>query len=221
MLLATTAADASATEVAPAPDKPRSAAWSFLWLDAEVGAGRIALRTLDVDARVRSIGLSDRSAGGPMIGVGFGPRLFLLRLGPRFRAGFFDGRDYFSVGGELGLRVPIAGLEPHFEIGAGYASVRHLDEPGDAHKLVSVSGMYGRAGVGLDLSLSRTFTVGVSGSYELLALTPPGVTVSTLQSLRKDALAGDSAKIWERLPAARGSSYGGGMAIMAVVGVRY
>ena len=61
-----------------------------------------------------------------MYGVGLGLQLFFLRLGPHFRHGFFPDWQMFSIGGELGIRIPIKFMDFHFDLGGGYVALGSL-----------------------------------------------------------------------------------------------
>jgi len=206
----------------PAPEPQSDTRPQWLWLEAEGGGAHVGLNTFTVDEGATTAGFRRQSTGGPMIGVGGGVQLFVMTLGPRLRLGFFDRFTLTTLGGELGIRVPIGVAVPHFDLGGGYASVGNMRSDEQASRPeISIDGLYGRLGGGLDLHVSRGVTVGANVSGELYAMSPPGVNTSTPREIQQSVSRGDAVEAANRIKQAEGTSYGSGLTISASVGFHY
>lgn len=188
----------------------------LLYLDVEGGAESVNLRTFDTDASALTVDAVDERAAGPMVGIGAGLNLGFLSLGPRARGAFFEPWDLYSVGGELGLRIPLPIVQPHAEIGAGYAVLAGFERaPGGLDDELHVDGYYGRVSGGVDFRVSHTVSVGAVASWELLGLTRDGLTPAAA-----DAVAGTGTPRRVLLEA-DGSSLGSALALTGVLGLHY
>ncbi|HVU06167.1 MAG TPA: hypothetical protein VHE30_30660 [Polyangiaceae bacterium] len=157
---------------------------SFLYLDAEGGLESLGLETFQANDLVDATVVKTTQTGG-LLGVGAGVRLIFLTLGPRFRIGVFDAYQVWTLNGELGIKVPLGRFEPHFELGAGYASLGAFskdDLGGPRAGDVSITGYDVRGGGGLDVFVTRGFSIGANVSAEVLGLTRPGVSLDELAS---------------------------------------
>jgi hypothetical protein len=157
-------------------DSGRGLEW--IWLNAEFGFEHLGLQTFHANQLVDA-SIVGTTQTGLMYGAGLGVRLVFITLGARFRFSTFDAFDLWTLNGELGLRIPLGKLEPHFSIGAGFASVGSFassDLGGVNRDQVHITGYDVRAGGGLDYYVTPIFSVGAAISFEMLGLTRPGVT---------------------------------------------
>lgn len=116
-----------------------------------------------------------------MFGVGGGLRLLFLTIGPRFRIGHFSDWDVWSLNLEGGLHIPLGDLEPYLTLGGGFTKLGQVSEAGlGSDSGVAIRGFNVRAGVGLNYYVTNTFTVGANVTGEVLALTRPGTTISSI-----------------------------------------
>jgi len=203
---------------------------SWVYVEAEGGFQHVGLRTFNVDEQNFSAGFIETQSSGPVIGVGAGVRLLFLTLGARGRVGFFNAWDLFSVGGELGLRIPIGNLEPRFDLGGGYAalgSVRGALQSGDSATLQSafqdaqIRGFYIRAGAGLDYYVTKYFSVGAQANFEVLGLTRPGLDPTKVTQLSSDPNLSTAEQARAEVLKAEGSSYGAAGTATAVLGLHF
>jgi hypothetical protein len=132
-------------------------------------------------------------------------RLVFLTLGGRFRYGRFHDWDLWTLGAEVGLRVPLGAVEPWVSLGAGFAKVGRLED-----SRVRVRGYDARLGAGADYYFNKMFSVGGAVTGEILGLTRPGVDLNqSMGSVSEDLLQLD------------GSSVGLALMGAAVVGVHW
>jgi hypothetical protein len=196
-------------------DSERGLSWFYV--DVEGGFQHVGLETFEVDEADLTAGFVDSSASGGFIGVGLGARIFVLTVGPRFRVGFFENWQMFSIGGELGLRFQLGIVEPYFNLGAGYTALGNftagLDQLSDQ---INIRGVDARITGGLDVFVTKIFAIGFVASWEFLALTRPGVDLASLgaeqdniEEQRKQVLA------------AEGSGYGSAVSIGAKLGLHF
>lgn len=162
----------------------------ILYLNVEAGAEYVSLQSLHLDDEL--LPSTVRTAGiGPAFGVGAGLRFVLITLGPRFRFANLPDYDLWSLGGELGLRVPIVAFEPWLSLGGGFAKVGRLQD-----QRVRVSGYDVRLGLGLDYYFDKHWSLGFAGSGEVLGLTRPGVNLNESSgSLQEDLLKLDGSSV--------------------------
>ncbi|MBM4375886.1 MAG: hypothetical protein FJ095_12435 [Deltaproteobacteria bacterium] len=207
----------SSLAASEAADSGRGLTW--FWLDAEGGFQHVGLETFDVDKSNLTAGLVPTEASGAFVSAGLGVQLLFLRIGPRGRVGFFDDWRMYSVGGELGLRLPLGFLEPHAELGGGYVAFGSLaDSPFNvlADK-AQIHGGYGRVSGGLDFYLGKVFALGPFASWEFMGLTRPGVALSDLDPTRVGSLS-DAQKTAAAL---EGSGYGSSVSVGGRVGLNF
>lgn len=206
-----------ALEESAAEDSGRGLSW--FWLDVDGGFQHVGLETFDVDKSNLTAGLVSSSASGSYVGAGLGLQLLFLRIGPRGRVGFFHDWQMFTIGGEVGLRIPLGILEPHVDLGGGYAALGNLTDGGLAAiaEKASVNGAYGRIGGGLDLFLGKVLSVGPFASWDVLALKRPGVSLADLDPSKVATLT-DAQKT---AAAAQGSGYGSSITVGARVGLAF
>ena len=192
----------------------------WLYLSTEAGAQRASLEAFLIDDQGASYGFRDKSAVGPMLGVGAGVRFLVLTLGPRARFGLLDNFDLITVGGELGLRPPFGIFEPHLDLGGGYASVSQMESPTRGREL-SADGGYARVSGGLDVHVTRGFTVGASAGWEIFGVTPDGVSLTDAREMVDEALDGDANGVENKVRGAEGSGWGTAISLGVTLGLHY
>lgn len=208
-------------------DSKRGLEW--VYVDVDAGWQIVGLRTFNLDEQNFTADFIATESQGFVMGAGVGVRLLFVTLGARARVGLFDSWDLFSVGGELGLRLPLGNLEPHFNLGGGYTALGSfqsslkLDSNAakDALSKADIAGFYVRAGLGLDYYVTPTFSVGALASFEVLGLTRPGLDPSQITAIKSDPTLSDLQKKKADLLALNGTSYGAAGTAMAVLGLHF
>ncbi len=162
----------------------------ILYFNVEAGAEYVSLQSLHLDEQL--LPSTVNTAGiGPALGLGAGLRFVLITLGPRFRFANLPDYDLWSIGGELGLHVPLGAVEPWLRLGGGFAKVGRLQD-----QRVRISGYDVRLGLGLDYYFSKNWSLGFAGSGEILGLTRPGVNLNEASgSLQEDILKLDGSSV--------------------------
>ncbi len=197
---------------------------SWVYLDAEGGFEHVGLSTFSVNEQALTAGFIPVKADGSVVGAGLGVRLLFVRVGARGRVGVFSDADgskfqLFSVGPEVGVRIPLGDLEPHFEFGGGYTGLGNVTASlSDVGKAIEIRGFYGRAGIGLDFFPTSVVSIGASATWEVMALTRPGVDPATVQQLGKETTL-DKAR--QDALALDGTSYGSAATVTGVVGLHF
>lgn len=206
-------------------DSKRGLEW--LYVDVQGGAQIVGLRTFNLDEQTLSADFIQTESQGFVMGAGVGLRLVFLTFGARARVGFFDAWDLFSIGGEMGLRLPFGNLEPHFELGGGYTALGSFESSLKSGAVQSaldntdIAGFYVRAGGGIDYYVTPTFSIGALASFEVLGLTRPGLDPSKITQIKSDPSISDLQKKKADLLAFEGTSYGAAGTAMAVVGIHF
>jgi hypothetical protein len=193
-------------------DSGRGLTW--FWLEADGGFEHVGLHTFDVDEQKLTAGFVDTEQSGGVVGGGIGARFFVFTIGARGRMGFFDAWQLGRIGGELGLHLPLGFVEPHFDLGGGYAALGHFD--GVVAERIGIHGGYARADAGVDLYPVKQLSFGATTSFDFMALTRPGVDPTELAKLEGE---GAISAAQSALLAADGSSYGATFAITGVIGL--
>ncbi|MRG95987.1 hypothetical protein [Polyangium spumosum] len=210
---------------AKSSDSGRGLEWFYL--EAEGGFQHVGLRTFNIDEQNFSAGFIETQSSGPVVGAGLGLRLLFITLGARGRVGFFQAWDLFSVGGELGLHLPLGNLEPHFELGAGYTALGSFKSAlqsgaaAEALQNTQIHGFYVRGQAGLDYYITPIFSLGVSASAELLGLTRPGLDPSQVTQIQSDPNITSLQRAQAEVLKAEGSSYGAAVTGTAVLGLHF
>lgn len=192
-------------ELEQADQKDSGRGLEFVWLQAEAGYQHVDLLSLDDDDLLPDF--DKDSQDGFVFGGAAGVRLLYFTAGARFRLGSFDTYQLWSILGEVGMHFPLGDLEPYFNVGFGYASVGSFatesltDAAGGD---VEVRGFDLRAALGVDYYLSSTFSLGAQVSGDLLFLTRPSVSASSVSGYAED-----------------GSSTGTSLQITAVAGIHF
>jgi hypothetical protein len=203
-------------------DSKRGLEW--LYVDLNGGWQIVGLRTFNLDEQNFTGGFIATESQGFVMGAGVGVRLIFVTLGARARVGLFDSWDLFSVGGELGMRLPLGNLEPNFNLGAGYTALGSFESSlksgavENALDNTDIAGFYVRAGAGLDYYVTPTFSIGAVASFEVLGLKRPALNASRLSELKADPSI-DKAKA--DILALEGTSFGAAGTAMAVVGLHF
>src|SRR5687768_5520078 len=202
-------------------------ATSWFWLDAGGGYDSVWLRTFEADVDELTADLLPSQAGGGAITAALGARLWFVTVGVRGRVTLLDGKLaapetsdrwwVWRVGPEVGIRVPLGRFEPHFELGAGYATIGGTGDMIDGlGEGLDIDGFYGSASAGFDYFLVEEFTLGLVVRGDFLALARPGVPIRDLLEPKKvDTLNETKARILE----ADGSSYGGAFGVFLNAGL--
>jgi hypothetical protein len=178
----------------------------FFWLNGEVGAEHLGLRTFS-DGDLVDPAVLETTQTGLLFGGGLGFRLVFITGGARFRMAQFSDFKLWNVNLEGGLRIPMGSLEPYATLGGGYVSSASLKALGDGGPDIALRGFDVRGGFGLDYYLTELFSAGVNLTGDLLFLSREKIDTS--------ALPPDSADIYAK----DGSSIGGGVSLTAVIGV--
>jgi hypothetical protein len=206
-------------------DSKRGLEW--LYVDVQGGAQIVGLRTFNLDEANFTADFVETETQGFVTSLGVGVRLVFLTIGARARVGLFDQWDLFSVGGELGLRLPFGNLEPHFNLGGGYTALGSFEsslKSGAVEKALDetqIAGFYVRAGAGIDYYITPTFSVGALASFEVLGLTRPGLDPTKIAEIKSDPTLTDIQKKKADLLEFEGTSYGAAGTAMAVVGIHF
>ncbi len=206
-------------ELAEADEKDSGRGLEFFWINGEVGYEYLGLQTFSANNLVDS-GIVATTQSGPVFGGGLGLRLVFLTVGPRFRFAKFSDWDHWTLTAELGLPIPIGRVEPYFTFSGGYANVGSLAAKNSVNSNdVDITGWNLRAGAGLDIYLSKMFTVGATLTGEVLFLTRPGVDPSAFADAR--AQAGTNEASVQAVYEADGSSVGAATTASFVLGLHF
>ncbi|MEM1034207.1 MAG: hypothetical protein AAGN82_27965, partial [Myxococcota bacterium] len=196
-------------------DSGRGLKWFYV--DVEGGYQYLDFDAFGADDSELTADLLDTGASGGFVGVGAGLTLArILTFGPRFRAGFFENGSIFTVGGEVGLRIPIGLVEPHVSLGGGYAAVGGLGGPLEGViEAADIQGGYGRVGGGLDFWLGRYVTAGFGASWAVLGLQRGPVGSDRIASL--DGLTPGRRRILET----DGTGIGSSVSVVGRIGLQF
>jgi hypothetical protein len=194
----------------------------FVWLNADIAGEYVGLQTLKANQLVDSNVVSSKGLGASY-GAGLGVRLLLFTAGARFRLANFSDWQLWTLNAEAGLRIPIGRVEPYFTLGAGYASLGDFKGSDLAASLKSASvtatGIDARGGVGVDVYLTNTFSVGANLTGEVLFL---GRSASS--SVRLPTPPGGATQAQTNAAAVyngHGSGIGAGATLGAVLGLHF
>ncbi|WP_437679438.1 hypothetical protein [Sorangium sp. So ce131] len=191
------------------------------WLNVEGGYQNVGLQTFNIDEEELTAGFISSSANGGVVGAGVGLRLLFFTVGARGRVGFFGDWQLFSAGGEVGMHIPLGKLDPHIDLGFGYAGLGSFKSAvSGAADAIAIRGFYGRISGGLDIYLSPVFSLGANASWEVLALTRPGLSSQEIERIRSETAATPQQAKADLL-AAEGSSVGSALAVTAVAGLHF
>ena len=126
---------------------------------------------------------------------------------------------FWSLDAEVGVRVPLYRVEPHFVLAGGYSSFGGF---GSAVSGLSdgldVRGVNVRLGGGLDYWVTHAVSLGLDADGELLAIARPGMSVRDLATAQQ---VGTLNQAEARILQANGSSVGAALSLNAAVGVHF
>jgi hypothetical protein len=210
-------------DAADEKDSGRGLEW--VWLNGEIGFEHLGLQTFKANNLIDA-GTVKTTQTGLAYGAGLGVRLVFLTLGGRFRLASFNQYQVWTLGGELGLRIPLGSVEPYLTLGAGFASLGSFsagDLGGVSASNVSVKGYDVRAGGGVDFYVTPVFSIGGSLTGEMLGLTRPGVDPSKLKAATTGSVMtpGGAQAASSQIYAVDGSSLGFGLTATAVLGLHF
>ena len=192
----------------------------WLWLDVQAGFAQLGLQSLKGDRSLTG-GFVPTSSSGGVLSAGLGVRLLFLTLLARGRVGLSSVGQLYELGGEAGFHVPLGHLEPHLQLGAGYATMAHLhdDVSGAAASLIGLRGFYARAGGGLDVFVLPVLSLGVDVSAELLGLHRAALGEGEVAALKSSPGLSAAQQSSADLLRAEASSLGGVLSATAVLGL--
>jgi hypothetical protein len=209
-------------ELEEAEEKDSGRGLSFLWLNFEGGFEHVGLQTFNVDETNFTAGFIETTATGAVLGAGVGAQLLFLTVGVRGRIGLLDAWQLFSVGGELGFRFPVGRFEPYFHLGGGYSAIGSFssavlgEEPN-----VSIRGFYARGGGGLDIFVTKIFSIGASATGEFMAMTRPGLDPTQVTNIQSNPTLDQAERAKAEGLKLEGSGYGLAIAITGVAGLHF
>jgi hypothetical protein len=159
------------------------------------------------------------SAPGGLVSVGAGARLLFFTFLLRGALGLGGAGQLWRVGPEIGFHVPLGNVEPHVEIGGGYAAFGKITDQagGVAAPLLSLRGGYGRVGAGVDYYVVPAFSIGGALSAEILGLKRPALTTAQVDAITQVAPAGSSPSLLTQ----SGSGVGGSVSLALVLGLHF
>jgi hypothetical protein len=232
-MLAFAAAASMWTAAAPAPSREETAqeedadadeeelGEGWIWLDAGAGYQGVDMVAFEADGSLLTGRLVSTAAGGPVLDLGAGVRLWFVTLGPRVRLAMFDAPNgdtfnLWSADLEAGFHVPLGRFEPHLTLAAGYSGFggfdRLVDQLGDAY---AIRGANVRAGLGLDVFVTEEIFLGADVTGEVLALNRAGVPLGDLLEARR---VGTIDEAEQRILEADGTATGAAYSILGTVG---
>jgi hypothetical protein len=201
-------------------DSKRGLEW--FWINAGGGFSQVDLKTFAVDNKDFTLGFVRSQATGAVVDAGLGVRLLFITLGARGRIGFYDPWQMFTVGGELGLHLPIGRLDPHFELGGGYAALGSVNGlVKGASDAISIAGGYGRLSGGIDVYVTPVFSIGVTASGDFLAMVRPGLTAAQIQTIQDDKTLTKAQREDANQLKDPGASYGTAFGASGVLGLHF
>jgi len=190
----------------------------FVWLNADVGSEYLGLQALKSKQLVDSNIVKSKGLGA-VYGAGLGVRLLVFTVGARFRLGNFSDWQVWTLNAEAGLRIPLGRLEPYVILGGGYASLGDFGGSAFASSLkaasVKANGADVRAGVGLDVYVTNTFSIGGNLTGEALFLGRSGTASAPPTGASQNEL--NAAAVF----AGHGSGIGAGATLSAVLGLHF
>jgi hypothetical protein len=193
----------------------------FVWLNADVGGEYLGLQTLKANQLVDSSVVKSKGLGAAY-GAGLGVRLLEFTFGARFRLANFEDWQVWTLNAEAGFRIPLGRVEPYFTLGGGYASLGDFKGSAFADSLrsagVRANGLDLRAGAGVDVYLTNTFSVGANLTGEALFLGRSGSSSVVIPTLPGESQSEQNAR---GVFGAHGSGIGAGATLSAVLGLHF
>jgi hypothetical protein len=146
--------DAMSRELDLADQADSGRGLEFFWLSGDVG---LAYLDLAVSAPGRLLPGLAESGFGPSYGGGIGARLLYFSTGARFRLVNLGSYDVWTLGLELGVRLPLGAFEPYARASGGYLGALRAETLGQQ---LSVNGFTTRFSGGADYYISDAFSLG-------------------------------------------------------------
>jgi hypothetical protein len=164
-------------------------------------------------------GFFPTSSSGGVVSVAAGARLLFLTIVVRGRVGVFDSGQLFRVGPEVGFHVPLGRVEPHVELGAGYAAMDNLHDSigGAAGSAIALRGLDARAGVGVDYYVAPVFSLGLAASAGVLGLFRSALSTSQVTAIKSAATGAGSPDLLTQ----SASAWGGTVTVTAILGLHF
>jgi len=187
----------------------------FVFLNAEVGPQYLGLQTFKASGLVDGALVGSKGAG-MTYGAGLGVRYLVFTGGARFRFGNFSDWQMWTLDAEAGLHIPLGRVEPYFTFAAGYASFGALDKANIGAAPSGPHGLNVRGGVGVDVYLTNSFSVGGNLSGDVLFLSRSASSVAPIP-----AGASQDQQNAAALYAKDGSGIGAGATLSAVLGLHF
>jgi hypothetical protein len=177
-----------------AGEKDSGRGLDFVYFEMEGGAQFASLEAITKSGTL--IPPTSSSSGfGPLFGVSSGLRLLYFTVGPRFRFAHTNDWDLWTLNLDFGWRVPLGRVEPHGEMGAGFAKVGHsADKIADVYRDVSVTGFDIRLGGGVDYFPTNMFSIGVTVDADFMRLSR-GRVVPLRSATGLDAFMSDASSL--------------------------
>ncbi|MFO0592970.1 MAG: hypothetical protein U0441_35845 [Polyangiaceae bacterium] len=201
-------------------DSKRGLEW--FWFNAEGGFSYVDMRTFSGTGKDFTAGFVPTQTMGATAGAAAGVKLLFFTIGARGRVGIFDPYQLVTVGGEIGMHFPLGRVEPHFELGGGYALAANIGGLSKGTSdAISIAGGYGRLSAGVDVFPLPFLSVGVLGSAEFLGLSRPALSATQVQSIKDDPNISDIRKSAAGDLATAGSGAGLAAGATAVIGLHF
>jgi hypothetical protein len=190
----------------------------WVWIDVQGGFEQLGMQVFS-GGQGFSGGFFPTSSSGGVVSLAAGARLLFFTLLVRGRAAVFDSGQLFGVGPELGFHVPLGRVEPHVELGTGYAAMANLHDsiPGTAGSAITLRGFSLRAGAGLDYYVASMVSLGLDVSAELLGLFRPALSAMQVAAIKTAAPGVGSADLLSQ----SSSAWGGTLAVTAILGLHF
>lgn len=151
----------------------------FVYLNAEAGFSYMNLTSFDST----TFGLTRTDHAGGMVGFGAGLRLLVLTIGAQLRYNMLGAFNLWQIEGVVGLHIPAGWFDPYFALRGGYDFVGALGDgaasvaSGDTQSNISIHGGNIGLSAGLDYYITKWFSVGADGTFDILFLKRPRVDI--------------------------------------------
>jgi len=137
----------------------------FFWIEPLVGFRGVHV----LDASVFDGAVIPSESYGLALGAGAGVRLLYFTAGVQFRYGVLSAWDLWTLGLDVGLRVPLGDFEPYFGLGGGFAAVEGATNDAATISPTALGGDV-RVFGGLDYFVTPVFSVGARLGLEMIVL---------------------------------------------------
>ena len=147
----------------------------YVYVNAEGGFAYYALGALGQDAN-----LVRTNHAGAMVGASAGFRLLFFTLGARFRYNLQSAFNLWQLNAVAGFHINVGNWDPYFAIHGGYSALGNLGDgtvtglvKGSTASDVDVHGFNIGLSGGVDYYLASFFSLGIDGTFEIVALKRP------------------------------------------------